>query len=557
MANFPKKYAPRLLTAVSVWVIFHVAALAETQAPLHGASLTTHAPVITAAKSTHNSEALAFVDTLPNRSQLGDGSTPSFPAKYIRSRFLLDQNYQPLTNVPGSCTDSQGNPRPWAVQFHDDAGHSIINSTGTRYLQFLLVTCGVSDAPNQPDVGHTAQTWYRSSKDSGVTFGPFKQLIASGFTPSNPLTGVLVGTNGYQFPGNSLVIPSNQEHDVLIPLEIISPLDQNNQPINPNPPYVVTSYSGVRVLRGHWRSDGSDLDWEVGAMAEMALTPQTQSTRGLDETAIVEMATRGRCIIVSRGSNQNGNFDRGEASIESHYWLFESQDGCRTWVGPGSALGWDDGSKYFAPAAPPFLFKDRNNRVIFMGANSDANSTGDMPRTRVVAAQLGLSQLKLLKNTAVIVDEKYGFDSDQVDLIYSNYFYPQNTGSVFYYTYRLDYGRPCADGTQNCYPHNWHLLNPIPDAKAGFAISADPMIANRVDWPAVPKTQTFIVYARNPLHQGFWELQGSARGSAKGYLLQSLPPNGLPPDSDVQVIVFAKNPNGVLTSSGQMTIHIH
>ena len=513
-------------------------------------------PSLTGAAKSADASRPALIDTLSNRSQLGNIIPPSFPAQYVRSRMSLNRVYQPLNRIPGICADSNGRPQPWAIQFHDDAGHSIIDSSGTRYLQFLLVTCGTSDAPNRPDVGHTAQTWYRVSNDSGSTFSPFKQVIVRGFTQRNPLTGVFVGKNGYQFPGNSLVIPSNKGRDVLMPLEIIPPLNRYKQPVNRGLRYAVPSYSAVRVLRGHWRRDGSDLDWEVGAVAEVPAAGQYSSTRGLDETAIVEIPSKERCVIVSRGSNQNGGFDRGDASIESHYWLFESRDGCRTWNGPGTVLGWDDGSKYFAPAAPPFLFEGQDNRVIFMGAQSDANANGNMPRSRIVAAELDLSRLKLRKDTAVIVDQKYGLDSQLVDLIYSNFYYPQTAGDIFYYTYRLDYGRPCPDGTQSCYPHNWHLLNPIANANAGFELSIDAAASNQVNWPEVPGARSFVIYTRNLRPQGFWELQGSVQSPAAGYLLKS-PLDGVPGDSEVAVIIFATDQNGMLTSSNQITVHVH
>jgi len=549
MANYANKYRTGLLTAVSGALLLHAPAPAQTPPPPNSALLRTYLPAITAAISNFNPDPLAVVDTLPNRHQLGDGvPDQAVPLQYISSRGALGQSFPPLTNIPGTCTgtDNQGHPVSWSIGTNIDAGHSIIDSTSTQYLQFLAVTCGSSD--NHQAVT-SAQTWYRigHGPPNNVTFGPFKQLIGPGFTPTNPMPGLIVGKNGYQLPGDTLIISSNQEQDVLLPIAFSPPLDSNGNPVQSQ--YNVTSYAEAHILRGHWRSDGSDLDWQLGQAAQV---PQTESTRGLDETAIVEMATNGHCIIVSRGSNE------GNLSLVGHYWLFESQDGCRTWVNAGIPLGWDDGSTYYAPAAAPFLYKDANNRLIFMGANSDPNnSNANSPRTRVVAAELDLTQLKLLKHTAVIVDEKYGLDTDSVDLIFGNFYYPQSTGNIFYYARRQDLGNPCPAGTNpanSCYPHNWHLLHPIPPPSASFVISADPTVPNQVDWPAIPNAQSFIVYARNPSHQGFWELQGSVSGSAAGHFsLQSLPSN-----TDVEVTVFAAaDPNGVLTSSNQITIHTH
>jgi hypothetical protein len=580
MPNRTHHWQSVLMMAVA-GLLVHAPTLAATA---DGALLTTYLPAINAAISTFNPDPLALVDTLPNRDQSDTGTSPELPRKcanssdecsYTPSTAPFD-TYDVPTNIPGTCTgtDSKGNPKVWEFQTHDDAGHSIIDSTGTRYLQFMLVTCGVSDAPGETDVGPTAQTWYRTSNDGGVTFTPFKQLVGTGNTSLNPLPGVQIGSNGYQFPGNTLIISSNQEQDVLIPVEIIPPLGADNHPILS--PYSVTSNSAVRILRGHWRSDSSDLDWEVGDMASLdLLPPNTQSTRGLDETAVVEMSTKGRCVIVGRGSNEDGGSNIGNPSVQGHYWLFESPDGCKSWPKSGVPLGWDDGSIYFAPAAPPFLFKDRNDRVIFMGAYTPSNSTGNMPRGTVIAAELDLSQLKLLKRTTVIVDEQYAtdaaiYDTNLVDLIYDNNYYPQSAGSIFYYTYRDDGNRkapcPAPHQDQNCYSLNWHLLNPIPNPSPSFSLSADPTVANQVDWPAVPNAQRFIVYARNLTdpaaptegsqpNQGFWEMQGTpgttVPGTATSFLLQSLSSN-----SDAEVNVFAVDSNGVVTSSNQITIHI-
>jgi hypothetical protein len=581
MENSIHPYRTRLLTAVSGWLLFQTPVLAQTQPPPSNPLLTTYLPAIVAAQSTFNSDTLAVVDTLSFRKHVSaiasnsDGlpnpsslpTTPTGQTYYIPIESpcppppAVCQIAIPFP-IPNALTAfNTTNPQPMNLQAPADnnAGYALIDSTGTRYVQFVLLTIGNADSGSNPHAELTAQTWYRISNDGGNSFGALKQIIVggTGFSAFHPMPGVNIGVNGYEFPGDSFVVASNQGGDVLIPLEI-TPLGPDGNPV---PQYkIVTSYMEVHILRGHWRSDNSDLDWELG---EAAQVPLPQSTRGLDETAIVEMATNGHCLIVSRGSNENAP----TPVPAGQYWLFESQDGCRTWVGPGVPLAWDDGSTtYYAPAAAPFLYKDGNNRIIFMGANSDMNSNGNLPRTRVVAAELDLTQLKLLKRSAAIVDEQDGFDTGGVDLIYGNRYYPQNTGNIFYYTTRVDSG--FCSPTSDClkadklpgspaFPLNWHLLNPIPNASAAFAITADATVANQVDWPAVPNAQTFFVYARNPSHHGFWELQGSVPGTAIGYVLQTQPPpNGLPPNSDVEVNVFAADSKGVLTSSNQITIHM-
>jgi len=526
-----------LLACAASGLLLQHPALSQTSAS--NALTRTYLPAVEASLSTFNPDPLAVVDTLSYRKHVaGNDGIPvqSVPTQYFRYSFPSASGTLQVT-CPSQTTMLVGTT--------NNAGYTWVDSTGTRYLQIALLTNGTPDTPGQPDVSPTAQTWYRTSNDGGHTFSNFKQVIAggAGFTACHPVPGVTIGKNGYQFPGNSLIVGSNQEQDVLIPLVIIPPLDANGNPVQPQ--HSVTSYADVQILRGHWRSDGSDIDWEAGQPAQVT---ETQSTRGVDETAIVEMATNGHCAIVSRGSNQ------AVPSIPSHYWLFESLDGCRTWVGPGTALSWDDGSIYYAPAAPPFLSKNRNDRILFLGANTDANPSGNCPRTRVVAAELDLKQLKLRKRSAVIVDEKDAYDSNNVDLIYSNRYYPQSSGAIFYYTRRLDPGTgssSCSAATESGFPTNWHLLNPFPLPAKHFAISQDSGVPNQVDWPAQPTVQKFLVYARNPSEQGFWQLNGEVdAGSATSYVLHSLPAGA------VEVSVFAQGTDGSLSSSNQITVAI-
>jgi len=538
---------------------------------------TTYLPQLIAAQGSFNTDPLAVVDTLSYRKHV-TGNDGIVPLSVLPSTPTGQSYFTPLPSAcpslpppapPPPCqltipfpvpnSVNAQNPQPMNIEAPADnnAGFAIVNSTGSRYLQFVLLTKGTADSMNNPHAELTAQTWYRISNDGGHTFGDLKQIIIPNGTvvdPFNPLPGVKVGVNGYEFPGDSLVVASNGEQDVLIPLEIV-PLGADGHPVTQE--FNVTSYMEVHILRGHWRSDNSDLDWELGQAAQVSIA---QSSRGLDETAIAELAPNGHCVIVSRGSNQN-------ASNPGRYWLFESQDGCRHWVGPGVPLAWDDGSDFNAPAAAPLLYKNSNNRIIFMGANLDANqiAQGNIPRTRVVAAELDIRQLKLLKRSAVIVDEKDIFDTDGVDLIYGNRYYPRATGSIFYYTTRVDSSYCTGDClTANLlsdnpnFPLNWHLLNPIPTKRPDFKISVDPAVPNHIVWPARPNAARFLIYARNASKQNFWQLNNSdstsaePSGSATGYVLHDLPTN-----TATEVTVYVVHPDGSISSSNQIKTTVH
>src|ERR1700744_339449 len=72
-------------------------------------------PSLTGAAKSADASRPALIDTLSNRSQLGNIIPPSFPAQYVRSRMSLNRVYQPLNRIPGICADSNGRPQPWAI----------------------------------------------------------------------------------------------------------------------------------------------------------------------------------------------------------------------------------------------------------------------------------------------------------------------------------------------------------------------------------------------------------------------------------------------------------
>jgi hypothetical protein len=536
---------------------FVLVALQATAWSTDNSLLSIYTPDIAAATAKLHARTLAVVDTLPYTKHVSgkDGIDPNtpLPIQYLR---------YPVPAAPSTIQvpypDGTTKAMLVATPGTGNAGFLFVDFSGTRRVQFAKLTISPLDGPNHPE--WSAQTWYRVSSDGGNTFSNFKQVIASGggFNSFHPIPGVNIGTNGYMFPGDSLIVAGNQGQDILLPLEV-SPLNAegviDQTPFNP--PYNSTSFQEVRILRGHWRSDGSDLDWEVGGPANV---PISQSTNGVDETAVAELIPNGHCLIVSRGSNEHAP----NPVPVGHYWIFDSQDGCRSWTGPGRPLGWDDGSIYYAPAAAPLLIQESGrNRIIFMGANSDTNSTGNLPRTRVIAAELDSTHLTLLKHSAVIVDEKDNFDTNSVDLIAANQYYPQSDGRVFYDLVRTDYGyctggvcapANCATALPGCpaFPNNWHILNPTPSAMPQFAISADPSVTNGIKWSAVPTASKLLVYARNPSKQYFWELNGVLSGSATSYVLQ-----GLPANNPLTVNVFAVFSDGRVSSSNQMGMTVH
>jgi hypothetical protein len=329
-------------------------------------------------------------------------------------------------------------------------GFVYIDPARHRYVQFAYLSKNVVDDSSVGSyVVNDLKLYYRVSLNDGASFdtpgGLFRPVIQTGpgYDVLHPFAPVYVNRNGVALPGTANII-SSFNGDILVPL-LITPLDQSDIDYTK-----VTSYTDDYVLRGTWNSSGTDLTWKLG---EIAHIPSTISTRGADEPAILELDATGRCIMVARGSNQFGSSNESNENIAGHYWLFQSNDGCRTWNSGPTRWGYNDGTPFFSPAANSILFRSpQNSRVYWIGLISASNSHGNWPRTTLVAAEVDLQNLGVIKDSVTVVDEM-GWVAGDTDLLQLNneQIAVQPNGSAFVYWPRQDFGRSQSDQATSWY----------------------------------------------------------------------------------------------------------
>lgn len=424
---------------------------------------------------------------------------------------------------------------------HPSQGYTFVHSGGRRRVQFVLLSLGEADVPGTGrEVSKTYQIWYRHSFDSGQTFTGFRPLIQSGseYSPFHPIRGVYVGTNSYGFAGNTL-IQEAQNGDILLPI-YSWPLEPGTRRVYV-PRHRVTSYSVAMVARGEWVEQSKEYVWEIGDPTSL---PDTLSTRGIDESAVQELNSQGKCLLVGRGSNQGARL--GE-TIPGHYWVFKSEDGCKTWVGPPKPLALD-GQPFFAPAAAPLLVRSTaTNDVFFMGAYTRSNPTGNLPRDKVIVSKVDPETLSLIKDSTQIVDQRDEFDGDYVDLICCNHYYRQPDGSLFLY-YRRYHSRASSAA-----PLNWMVLKfgAMTNSETKLRLGMEngvPTISWDLEKPDTENVEKTLVLVRGSHTDGLWEINSENTGIA-----QSVPLARLPPNQEVEIKVQSIFRNGTIGMSRTTT----
>ena len=458
-----------------------------------------------------------------------------FPAEVYASRYSWPQ-LPPRLTIPYP----NSSPKEYWTNSHPSQGWTFVHSGERRRVQFVLLSLGQADVPGTGrEVSKTYQIWYRHSFDSGQTFTGFRPLIQSGseYSPFHPIRGVYVGINSYGFAGNTL-IEEARNGDILLPI-YSWPLEPGTRRAY-NPRHRVTSYSVAMVARGKWNEQSKEYGWEISDPTSL---PDTLSTRGVDESAVQELNSRGKCFLIGRGSNQGARLGR---TIPGHYWVFRSEDGCKTWVGRPKPLALD-GQPFFAPAAPPLLVRSKaTNDVFFLGAYSRSNPTGNLPRDRVIVSKVNLQTLSLIKDSTQIVDQRDEFDGEYVDLICCNNYYRQPDGSLFLYN-RRNHSRTPAES-----PLNWMLLKfgVVTPSVQNLRVSVEngvPTLSWNLEKPDQNVEKT-LVLVRGLHTDGLWEIDSENTG-----VTQSVPLARLPLNQEVEIKLQSISPNGTIRMSPSIT----
>jgi hypothetical protein len=205
----------------------------------------------------------------------------------------------------------------------------------------------------------TNRIFYSISRDEGATWTPRKQLIQTGaeYDSVHWANGIWYERNGAVFDGLMYVVPLDNG-DIILPVSA-TPLGEDGRMIKWPDRFGERKWpiEGSATIRGKWRDDGSDLDWE---MSNIVITEEYMS-RGLCEPCVAPIEG-GRLLMVMRGSSS------ARQSLSGAKFIAVSHDQGRSW-GPAVPMVYPDCSLVHSPGSLPNLFRSNKNGRLYMIAN--------------------------------------------------------------------------------------------------------------------------------------------------------------------------------------------
>lgn len=207
-----------------------------------------------------------------------------------------------------------------------------------------------------PPQSRTGRIFYRISADDGQTWGAPKQLIQQGgeFDDVHWADGIFYGRNS-AFP-----MPPTRLSDgtVVLPISFnLLGLDGAMITWPDRFGEVKWPVEAAACFIGTWRSDFSDLDWEMSNHVSV----REDISRSLTEPAVAEMPD-GALMMLMRGSS-------GPLQTMTGVKFFStSRNGGKTW-GPAVPLTYPDCTYVHSPGALPNLFRSAKNGRVYAIAN--------------------------------------------------------------------------------------------------------------------------------------------------------------------------------------------
>jgi len=273
----------------------------------------------------------------------------------------------------------------------------------TRCVAVAILTRGIDDtAPGFIDY----KLWYRISTDGGATYDAERPLVVHGdaYSPTHPNPFVWVGKNSFCYSSvPPFVKMANGE--VLLPI-YYAPLDDKGEYYNPLGAYTFTF---VAALIGKWNAAGNDLVWR---MSEPVRCTADQSSRGTNETAVIELSKPGHIVLVIRGSN----LPNPKGVIPAVRWKSLSTDYGRTWS-KITPFTYSDGEEFLSPSScSSFIRNTRTGKVYWIGNISRTLPRGNAPRYPLIIGELDERRLGLRKHTVTIIDDRGPSDPPELQL---------------------------------------------------------------------------------------------------------------------------------------------
>jgi len=152
----------------------------------------------------------------------------------------------------------------------------------------------------------------------------------------------------------------------------------------------------VVCARGHWREDGSGLDWLFGSAIEV---PLEQATSGCCEPALTSLGGD-RLFVTMRC--QGGE----EQGIYSAKYSALSEDGGMTWSTPEPLL-YDDGTAVWSPASSSSFYESSKTGKTYWIANIlDEPVFGQTPRYPLNLAEFDSNTTRIVKDSVRLIQDR-------------------------------------------------------------------------------------------------------------------------------------------------------
>jgi len=246
---------------------------------------------------------------------------------------------------------------------------------------------------------------YRVSLDGGRTFTIDEQVIQKGgYTPEQPLRGVVVGKNSFMIGAEACQLVRNAGGQFLVPVQI-TPVGPDGEYYNPGGGY---TYHEAAVLIGRWTEDAR-VEWDL---SHTVANDPARSTRGCVEPTLARMPDD-RLLMVIRGSN--GGAQDPECRIPGHKWYAMSCDGGFTWTEP-EIWTYDDGEPFLSPSSCSQLLKHSSGNHYWIGNICAENPCANSPRYPLVMGQVDPESCLLVKDSLAIIDTRGPGESETLQL---------------------------------------------------------------------------------------------------------------------------------------------
>ena len=240
--------------------------------------------------------------------------------------------------------------------------------------------------------------YYRISRDEGRSWGKARQIIQSGkeYNTNHWARGVyLPDRPGYIGGVNDL--KTLEDGTILLPVQII----------RGDKKYIWLMASAA--VRGRWRADLSDIDWEVGQLIEL---PPERSVEGVDEATFARLKN-GKLLAVMRADPgaPPASPELPYYGLSLKYYALSEDDGL-TWTEPKPFVydksdGSWTGSIMFSPTAISALIRSsKNGKLYWIGNILERNaSTPCRPRYPIQIAEVNEDVVGIKREIVAVIDD--------------------------------------------------------------------------------------------------------------------------------------------------------